>query len=198
MAVAALAQQVTTSKPFFLRVHPTNQKLNKAYLTACHAGAATEGLCVDPATQPPSAASNSSIFYFNQTSSGGSLSPTGTLTWNLPVGGSDRSTAVSEPLTLLLDNPGSNVVVPLFLPTANTNTAFGFDSNSTLYIEAINDSNSKKGQQPVQQTVKLYHWYICWAMTGGYYYNSLAWVTAGTPHNPTCQKALGCKGKKVA
>jgi hypothetical protein len=35
---------------------------------------------------------------------------------------------------------------------------------------------------------ELQNWYVCWGAVGGYYYQALAWVTAGAPHNPTCEK----------
>lgn len=30
-------------------------------------------------------------------------------------------------------------------------------------------------------------WAVCWQYFTGYYYQSVAWVQVGAPHNPTCE-----------
>ena len=187
MARTTVAQTVTQSPPFSLKItSSTNATLDGQYLVACHAGAAIEGLCLGGTAS--ASGEGTFYFYFNQTDYGSGPSPTGTLVWNLPYTGPDGPATESEPLIFQISNLGSNVVVPLFQPGYPTAPDLGFDSDSKMYISAWDDSTLVSGQWPTTTTtIQLYNWYICYAETGGYFYNSLAWVLSGEPHNPTCQ-----------
>ncbi|KAK3333125.1 hypothetical protein B0T19DRAFT_398839 [Cercophora scortea] len=71
----------------------------------------------------------------------------------------------------------------------------GWDGDSNqLYVAGtvVDDSTFVPDDRPVPLwpeggVVKLRQWYACWVLFAPYYYFSLAWVTAGAPHNPTCQ-----------
>ena len=64
----------------------------------------------------------------------------------------------------------------------------GFD-NSAMYVAAYpDDSRYQDGIYPEASNDRLPGtWHICWLLAGGYYYHALAWVSSGTPQNPTCQ-----------
>lgn len=185
MSGNVVAQNITQTGPFYLKItSSTNETINGQYLGACHAGAAIEGLCLDTKAQ---SGSNYNFFYLNQTDYGAGLPPTGTLVWNLPYTGPDGPAIASQSLSFNTGNLGSNVIVPLFGLDSNY-PYIGFDDSSKAYVQAFDDSTLVDGQYPnASSTVDFYNWYACYAQTGGYFYYSLAWVTSGEPHNPTCQ-----------
>jgi len=179
------------SAPFALQIaNSANSSLDGLYLYACHAGAAIEGLCLGSSSN-----SSSATFYYNTTDSdvSGSDDGQGLLVWNLPVTGLPGVDYASQSASLPWYNPGSNVVVPLFGVNSEAPTLLvHFTDDGKLTIEdSFNDADYVYGQYPDSTpTLTVYNnWYVCWASVGvGYTYQALAWVTAGEPHNPTCQK----------
>lgn len=178
------------SAPFTLQIaNSANASLNGAYLFSCHAGAAIEGICLGGST--PNGIS--STFYYNTTDtdvSGSSDDGQGLLVWNLPVSGLPGVDHVSQSAALQGYHPGSNVVVPLFGLGAGTPVHFADDGRLTIQ-DYYNDANYVQGQWPDSSpTPTVYNnWYVCWTGVGvGYTYEALSWVTAGEPHNPTCEK----------
>lgn len=176
------------SAPFGLKIgNSANASLNGLYLYACHAGAAEEGLCIGGTPTPSDI---SSTFYYNTTDSdlGSPNEGQGQLVWNLPIqlNGQDH---VPQGASL---NPfflGTNVVVPYF--GFSDPTLFHFTEDGKLTIQDYyNDANFVAGEYPSSdQTPTVYNnWYVCWTRVGNYYYHALAWVTAGVPHDPTCEK----------
>jgi hypothetical protein len=184
-APGALAQNYTTSPGFKLSVtDASNSSLNGYVVSSCHSGAAIESLCIGP----PSAASSTDAYgtyYFNYTSySGDPLPPTGVLFWNLPYQGENGPGTEQEPLSFLY-NLGSNVATPLFEPS-EANVQVGFDSDNKLFAVGFSDSSFTAAKEPNVSYDALYHWEACYQYIEGYYYQSIAWVLAGTPSNPTC------------
>lgn len=186
-ALAGTVAAQNQSAPFTLRVVSPDPSSNitDLYLYACHAGAAIEGLCLGSNSSTPTA---SNTFYFNTTSCEGCTpSNLGDLVWNLPVQLPDAD-YLSEPLIIALDNLGSNVHFPLFEPGYGS-SQLGFTDAGKLFASVYgDDSKNVPGQRPESVTEELQHWHVCWGAVGGYYYQALAWVTAGKPHNPTCEK----------
>lgn len=180
-ASAASAQDYNETEPFTLKIaNAANETLNGQTLYACHAGAAIEGLCISETV-------NSSY-----TLSSSDTAPYGSLIFKLPVNINGSVQDVPSPLSLEY-SPASNVAVPLFLPSGNTggNIQLGFDSSSRLYIYSpFDDSKAVAGATAPGDIVgdfELRNWYACYTLVGGYYYHAIAWVTAGEPHNPTCE-----------
>ncbi|KAK0722806.1 hypothetical protein B0T26DRAFT_235088 [Lasiosphaeria miniovina] len=184
-STGVLAQQQTNNQtgPFLLKLTSANETLNGNYLGACHAGAAIEALCLigkNISTINRSAAT----FFWNYTIYDGQPSESGSLVWTLQLSGGIMN--VSEPLSVTY-NPGTNVAVPMLTP-GGVAQQVGFNG-STLYVPGYpDDSNFKYGEYPTNlSTTQLTNWQACWLFAGSYYYNALAWVTSGAPHNPTCQ-----------
>ncbi|OIW33378.1 hypothetical protein CONLIGDRAFT_174127 [Coniochaeta ligniaria NRRL 30616] len=192
-AASTGSAQTTTytnqSAPFTLQIaNSANASLNGLYLFSCHAGAAIEGICVGGST-PISGAS--STFYYNTTDTdvSGSDDGQGLLVWNLPVSGLPGTDHVSQSAALQPYRPGTNVVVPLF--GFDAGTPVHFDDDKLTIKDYYNDANYVAGQFPDSTPAETVYnnWYSCWTgVGGGYTYEALSWVTAGVPHNPTCEK----------
>jgi len=176
------------SGPFVLRVaNAANASLNGVYFGACHAGAAIEGLCTNT-IDSSAPISSYNTFYFNYSSFAANPWDSGSIVWNLPISGLPGVDHESEPLSIQISNLGSNVNFPLFEPGYAT-TYFGFTPDKKLFASAYgDDSHNTPGTWPQSETLDLQNWYVCWGAVGGYYYQALAWVTSGAPHNPTCEK----------
>jgi hypothetical protein len=185
--VSAQAPTYTNqSAPFSLQIaNSANASLNGLYLYACHAGAAIEGLCLGATSD------SFSTFYYNTTDTdvAGSDDGQGLLVWNLPITGLPGIDHESQSASLTSNHLGTNVVVPLFGLGDGTPVHFTDDGKLTIE-DYYNDANFVAGQFPSTTTLTVYNnWYVCWTDVGtGYTYQALAWVTAGEPHDPTCQK----------
>lgn len=83
LLLGAVAAQEIQSKPFNLVIQSEKKDINGQKLAACHSGAAIESLCL--------AGGSGSEFYLNTTKGEQSpikgIKPSGTLIWNLPIGG---------------------------------------------------------------------------------------------------------------
>jgi hypothetical protein len=190
-ASTATAQTAPTytnqSAPFSLQIaNSANASLNNLYLFACHSGAAEEGICLGGST--PSTGSASSTFYFNTSSSASEDDGSGLLVWNLPVQLPDAD-HVSQPADLRDFRVGTNVVVPYFGFADGTPMHFT-DDGKLVIVDWYDDSGFQAGVYPdsTPSMTTYNNWYVCWTRVGNYYYQALAWVTAGAPHDPTCQK----------
>lgn len=172
------AQYTNQTAPFNLVIHSTNSTLNNTLLSACHEGAATEGLCIVPkSSEPPNPASTQ--YRLNYTAATTPSPVTGTvgyITFDLPG-------VFQEPL-LFSYSPSTNVAVPLFVPE-QSGTPFGILDDGTVVVPGyIDDSVS-----PIEYgTVKAYdRWVVCNTYVG-YQYQTLAWVMGkGEAQNPSCQ-----------
>ncbi|ROW12067.1 hypothetical protein VMCG_00497 [Cytospora schulzeri] len=176
------AQEYNTSAPFVLKLDSTVANISGQYLSACHAGAAIEQLCLAGSDIP---ANNYGTYTLNVSlaSSSDETYETGPLVWILPTSTLNVSSGLvfSHDLT-------SNIAVPLFEPSSSTDYV-GFDEDDKLFIYSsyYDQSTFVSGIYPTQVApVPLYQWYACYTYNLGYYYNALAWVTSGKPDNPTC------------
>ncbi|KAK0711446.1 hypothetical protein B0H67DRAFT_493059 [Lasiosphaeris hirsuta] len=192
-AVAALtsfttvvsAQSYNQTGPFYLQIKSDNATLDGRYLTACHSGAAQETLCLGKVDSPTTNKASAS-FFWNTTDQ----SPVGVLIWNLVLAKNPDGTqmVVSSPMTLDY-TPGTNVATTRFGPNEiDRSVQVGFN-NSVMYMTWWNDDSTfLAGQYPTGDSSReITNWNVCWVLAGSYYYNALAWVTGGAPHNPTCE-----------
>ncbi|KAK0621452.1 hypothetical protein B0T17DRAFT_508801 [Bombardia bombarda] len=187
-SAAVLAQDYNQTDPFFLKVtSPTNADVDGTFLYSCHAGAAIQTLCLGTKDTPTSLVSAG--FFYNYTVYDGQAASSGLLVWNLPYtsGETGEPATVSLPLNLNY-NPGSNVASTLLQPGYDS-VSVAFAGSNLVIPSYIDDSTFVAGQRPniTGATTPLTQWYACWVYVGSYYYNALAWVTNGAPHNPTCQ-----------
>lgn len=189
LALLGLAATLATAQvfdnqtaPFTLKItdaDAANATLNGFSTGACHNGAASEAACVG---QPPGP---DDYFFLNYTSG-----DRGLLIYNLPAFGPDNTRInVSSPMQLDW-NVQSNVAPMRFTPGARAQYV-GFDADNKMYLaDGYDDSNFPVGPQrpdPFEVGLPAYQWYACWNYFLSYYYFSIAWVSTGTPSNPTCQ-----------
>lgn len=198
----------------------SNTSLDGVYLSTCHAGAAISGLCLDTVYRPSPLQSNQ-VFYFNYSGINTlSLPTTDTSTTTTTTAGNpgvNATTAVAQvgilthPINIILPDgvtrgslsqpldfsytATSPVAVPLFQPTAGSQTSVGFDGDDRLFIYSVySDTDFTATDYPKQEPRAYYSgWYVCWTWVGGgYYYRALSWVTSaavgvdGAVTNPTC------------
>ncbi|KAI1501867.1 hypothetical protein F5X99DRAFT_408679 [Biscogniauxia marginata] len=186
-ATAATAANVTG--PFSIHITGKTNDTIDGYAGACHAGAAIEGLCYG--SGPVSG--NSFEFYFNYTGynpeTGEPLQP-GHITWLLPYIG-PNGTEATQPSGLSFNpNWGSNVATGLIYPSIEDATNIYFHpDNGTFYIPGgIDDSQFTEARPEATTTLgNLTNFHLCYQYTGGYWYQSIAWVFSNPPRNPTCQ-----------
>lgn len=192
LAAAATVSAQTTylnqTGPFALKVaNSANDTLNGRVLYACHAGAAQEGICLGGSDPSPN---YSSVFYYNTSTSNttASVPDSGLLVWNLPIQMPDAD-HVSQAASITAFRLGTNVVVPYFFFETGTPMHFT-DDGKLVILDWYDDSTLVDGQYPNwNQTYTVFNnWYVCYTLVGNYYYTALSWVTAGAPHDPTCQK----------
>ncbi|KAI1263346.1 hypothetical protein F5Y18DRAFT_394009 [Xylariaceae sp. FL1019] len=184
LAATTVSAQYKQTGPWTLHIKGTasNSKLN-GYGQSCHAGAALEGLCYTPSID------SSSDYIFNYTTydkvEGHN---TGILTWNLPYTGEDNKLHyVSQAMSLAYQS-NSNVAAAMF--GFDDGFQVGWDSHNELFGYSYLDDSKFKANKPPQPPADgkvLYQWAVCWQYNGGYYYQSVAWIQSGKPHNPTCE-----------
>ncbi|ORY65172.1 uncharacterized protein BCR38DRAFT_432060 [Pseudomassariella vexata] len=186
MAATASAQNQTG--PFAVKITGKTNSSIDGYLTTCHAGAAIEALCYGTSDT----SSNYNQFYYNYSSYSpdtGEVYQPGYLIWNLPLNdGSGTIQNVSSAVNIQ-PNWGSNVAAALFQPSYYDATYFSFDSNGTFFLSGGVDDASFNETRPMTPTYlgDLTNFHLCYQYTGGYYYQSIAWVFTLPPRNPTCQ-----------
>ncbi|KAI1364579.1 hypothetical protein F5Y08DRAFT_306347 [Xylaria arbuscula] len=82
--------------------------------------------------------------------------------------------------------PNSNVAIPLLGNGGYFDIGFDAD-NKTFSVGEFDDSMYVPGVQPeYNDDLGYYSWAVCWQFSG-LYAQTLSWITAGTPHNPTCE-----------
>lgn len=168
------------SAPFYLVLDAKNTTINGSYLTACHEGAAIEGLCLGGKTAP-GAYGTYNFNYTAQQTPDPKLGYSGLIVWELHGGNFN----VSSGLQLAIP-PTSDYGVPEFFPGDDgALTSFGFDKEDRLFIFGYQDNSVSP---PVYKTKAYYHWFACLTNVG-YTYQTLAWaVGGGKPENPSCMK----------
>ncbi|KAI0530426.1 hypothetical protein GGR58DRAFT_518478 [Xylaria digitata] len=76
------------------------------------------------------------------------------------------------------------------LPVMGIATAVltGFNAeNKTFLTHYMDDSTAAPGKRPPYKDYEYYNWAVCWQAFSNVYAPILSWVTAGQPHNPTCE-----------
>ncbi|SMQ55795.1 unnamed protein product [Zymoseptoria tritici ST99CH_3D7] len=170
---SSLAAQTTQSAPFRLAISGSAKAVDGKVLSACHEGAAIEGLCIsDPA---------GSTFQFN-TTTGQSEPNVGTITYKLDAG----TVQPSYGLTFLY-SPSSTLAHAQF-GGIGQEQQFGFDKDNKLYVPTYYDE-SVYPPKSLGSSKPEYHWYLCNYNYAGYGYQSLNWAVGDAkPKNPTCAK----------
>lgn len=183
MATAATAAAGDQSAPFNLKLSSADAALDGSYLYSCHSGAAIEQLCIGNKTTEGLRFPG---YYLNHTTTNDVKGfEAGILTWNMPFGGSSGD-YVNEPLTMY-QQASSNVAVLVFRPAyASDGVNVGFDADNKLFLYTYVDDTVTP---PVAtgEPFLFYNWNVCQTYYSGYRYFALAWVTAGTPVNPSCK-----------
>ncbi|KAF2970795.1 hypothetical protein GQX73_g2745 [Xylaria multiplex] len=192
-AAAALATQaaaiINVIGPFALRITGKTDSGIDGYAWACHAGAATEGLCYTAGSG--AVAGPVYEFYYNYTYDGTYTYP-GSISYVFSYEG-EGGTAVRVPSFLRLEpNWGSNVASALIPPGTSYGTPISLDFDTGFfYIGYLADDTHWNSTAPVAEPPKnVSNFHICYQWTGGYWYRSLAWVLGyegATPQNPSCQ-----------
>ncbi|KAK5108206.1 hypothetical protein LTR62_008662 [Meristemomyces frigidus] len=175
------AQFTNQSSSFYLELLTDDATYNGTFLSACHEGAAIEGLCAFGDSMP-NATITSDIFQLNSSiySSGGS-GVSGELTYELRGGNFN----LSEPLAYSI-NPASNVASLFFYPgTTGDSVYIAFDADGLMNIQSSLDDTTVPASD--NGTISYYRFYVCTTNNIGYTYPTLNWVFGdGAPQNPTC------------
>ncbi|KAI0911559.1 hypothetical protein F4823DRAFT_623460 [Ustulina deusta] len=189
LAATAISAQDIQSGPFALHIKGVNPNSTlDGYGGSCHAGAAIEGLCYSVLSDP-SDISNTFTYYFNYTGYNQvGDDQVGALVWNEPYTDEDGNLAYASQAMSLVYQPTSNVAAPQF-GFSQSGFLIGFDSEGGLFgYNYVDDSKFVPGQFPTTTTPTAYYqWAVCWQYFTGYFYQSVAWVQTGAPHNPTCE-----------
>ena len=86
-------------------------------------------------------------------------------------------------------NPSSNVALPLFQPSSDSQSiTVERETGQLAIITYVDDSTSPP---VIDQSKVLKNWYICRTYFGGYRSQTLNWVLGNEeaePQNPTCIK----------
>ncbi|KAI1139468.1 hypothetical protein F5Y05DRAFT_411657 [Hypoxylon sp. FL0543] len=189
LVTAAAASNATG--PFALHITGKTNTSIDGYAAACHAGAAIEGLCYSSGSDPTVPGSVTQ-FYYNYTSYNsdtGEPSQPGWLTYLLTAG-SNNGTITVPSAVQLIPNFASNVFTALIYPSVEDGTAVYYHpENGTIYLNGGYDDSSFNATYPSpgQTLGNLTNFHLCYQFTGGYYYQSIAWVSTSPPHNPSCQ-----------
>ncbi|KAH8162734.1 hypothetical protein CIB48_g5513 [Xylaria polymorpha] len=188
LAATVVSAQETQSGPFNLRIKGTNYSSEINGLGfSCHTGAGISGLCYAKVDQPDNSYSYAYFFNYTGFNQVGD-NEVGTLVWNQPYTDQDGNLATVSQSMGLIYSSTSNVAAPMF-GFSQTDFLIGFDTEGGLFgYNYFDDSKFIAGQPPTDYTPKAYYqWAVCWQYFTGYYYQSVAWVQVGAPHNPTCE-----------
>ncbi|KAI1382851.1 uncharacterized protein F4822DRAFT_98686 [Hypoxylon trugodes] len=192
-ALAALAATATASNstgPYALHITGKSNSSIDGYAAACHAGAGIEGLCYAAGTAP--VAGSVTEFYYNYTSYNpdtGAPSQPGWITYLLTAGSNNGTITIPSALQFQ-PSFSSNVLLGLIFPGVEDGTAVYYHpDNGTLYINGGYDDSTFNATypNPVPTYGNLTNFHLCYQFTGGYYYQSIAWVSTQPPHNPSCE-----------
>ncbi|KAI0977598.1 hypothetical protein F4678DRAFT_455749 [Xylaria arbuscula] len=176
--------------PFALRI--TSKRANSGidgYAWACHAGAATEGLCY--------AAGSGAVsgyvyeFYHNYTFNDEVVYP-GFISYVFSYQGSDGNLVKVPSFMQLYPNWVSNVNLALLPPGVDGGTPVSLDSDTGFFYIGFQYDDTHSNSTPPAPAVptNISNFHLCFQWTGGYWYRSLAWVSGveGTaPQNPSCE-----------
>ncbi|KAI0182135.1 hypothetical protein GGR52DRAFT_69460 [Hypoxylon sp. FL1284] len=188
-ALAATASASNATGPYALQIKGKDNSDINGYAAACHAGAAIEGLCYSEGSALPASVTE---FYYNYTSydtqTGEPMQP-GWLVYQLSVSGTNGTELIPSAMQLELSSWGSNVYTAILMPGVEQGTSVYKDDDGTLYMEGgYDDSNFNETRPTAIPTLgKLTNFHLCYQFTGGYYYQSVGFVTTPPSHNPSCE-----------
>ncbi|KAI1381063.1 hypothetical protein F4677DRAFT_402009 [Hypoxylon crocopeplum] len=189
-ALVATATASNSTGPYALRITGKTDTSINGYAAACHAGAAIEGLCYAAGASPE--AGSVTQFYYNYTAynsdTGMPLQP-GWITYLLNAGSTNGTITVPSSVRFY-PSFGSNVMTALIYPSVEDGTAVYYHpENGSLYVNGGYDDSqfNTTYPNPVPSLGNLSNFHLCYQFTGGYYYNSIAWVSTTPPRNPSCQ-----------
>ncbi|KAI2637321.1 hypothetical protein GGS21DRAFT_489096 [Xylaria nigripes] len=187
LAATTVSAQLQQVGPFHLHVKGTKSNSTvDGFLTNCHTGAGISALCYTAGLSD--AAGSEYYFNFTGATKVGNDS-VGSLIYNLPFIGSNGQLSSAPQTMSLVYYTATNIASPMF-GLGGTAFEVGFDSYDKLFgYYYINDSKFVAGVAPTTsiKNMAFYQWAVCWQYFSGYYYQSLGWVQAGAPHNPTCE-----------
>ncbi|KAI0399273.1 hypothetical protein F4802DRAFT_612451 [Xylaria palmicola] len=85
--------------------------------------------------------------------------------------------------------PNTNVALPVFGAAAGTVDLAGFDGDRRAFYDYYTDDAESVPGRPanVSRDINYYNWAVCWQTYNAVTGPSLSWITAGKPHNPTCE-----------
>lgn len=189
-ALAATASAANKTGPYHLHIQGTTNTSINGNAGACHAGAAIEGLCY-VAGPAPTPSENYYEFYYNYGSydpTTGAVNQPGWISWLLQIGSGESAMTVESAMRLE-SGWGSNVATALFYPDNERGAHLWFVPDSgEMYATGNDDAYATvaypEGGLP-QSNWTNFH--LCYQFTGGYWYQSIAWVYTLPPHNPTCE-----------
>ncbi|TGJ79812.1 hypothetical protein E0Z10_g8961 [Xylaria hypoxylon] len=187
--VTHAAADINVIGPFALRITGKTDSGIDGYAWACHAGAATEGLCYTAGSG--AVAGPVYEFYYNYTYDDTYTYP-GSISYVFSYEG-DGGVPVKVPSFLhLYPNWASNVALALIPPGTDDGTPLSLDFDSSFfYIALQHDDTHWNSTAPVAEAPRnVSNFHVCYQWTGGYWYQSLAWVSGyegATPQNPSCQ-----------
>ncbi|KAI1437450.1 hypothetical protein GGR50DRAFT_73359 [Xylaria sp. CBS 124048] len=177
--------------PFALRITGKTNASIDGWALACHAGAATEGLCYVNGSAPVSGAEYE--FYYNYTYYGNDTYP-GAISYVYAYQGADGTSVHVPSFMKIYPNWASNIHVALFPPGLEDSTPVSLDFNTGFFYMAslfddslANATSELMGQLP--ETINVANFQLCYQWTGGYWYRSIGWLSGlpGTKaQNPSC------------
>ncbi|GAP90527.1 putative cell wall protein RHD3 [Rosellinia necatrix] len=188
--IARAATEINIIGPFALRITGKADSSVNGYAWACHAGAATEGLCY---AEGDAAVSGSVYeFYYNYTYFENFNYP-GSISYVFSYLDAD-GTAIRVPsFVYLYPNWASNVHLALIPPGTDGGTPVSLDFDTGFfYMGSLLDDSAWNATAPTAETAahNVSNFHLCYQWTGGYWYRSVAWVSGreGTaPQNPSCE-----------
>ncbi|KAI0196802.1 hypothetical protein EV127DRAFT_494920 [Xylaria flabelliformis] len=175
--------------PFALRITGKTDSSIDGYAWACHAGAATEGLCYSAGSTPVSGSVYE--FYYNY-SYYESYNYPGYISYVFTYAGADGNQVKVPSFAHIYPSWASNVHSLLIPPGIEEGTPVSLDFDTGFfYMGSLYDDTHWNATTPSgERTEDVSNFHLCYQWTGGYWFRSLAWVSGFegvTPQNPSCQ-----------
>ncbi|CAJ2504078.1 Uu.00g114720.m01.CDS01 [Anthostomella pinea] len=176
--VTIVTADFNATGPLVLRITGKTDSSIDGYANACHASAATKGLCYTAGPAPDN--STDYQFYYNYTFSETGRQP-GILTYN---GGETTPALMRFDFDLV-----SNVATALFLTdTGGSYISMDPDSGKFYTGPTTDDLGfTETGPGPDGQLKNVTNFHLCNLWTGDYYNGAIALVSVPPAQNPTCQ-----------
>ncbi|KAI1822730.1 hypothetical protein F4861DRAFT_373634 [Xylaria intraflava] len=175
--------------PFALRVTGKKDTTVNGYAWACHAGAATEGLCYTAGSSPVSGAQYE--FYYNYTFYESDSYP-GFISYVVTYQGDSGEPVHVPSFMRIIPVWSSNVHLALITPDVESGTPVSLDFDAGLFfMRSLYDDSHWNATAPSGQSgIDVANFQLCYQWTGGYWYQSIAWLSglpSASAQNPSCQ-----------